>query len=187
MSLKSVHNCWHILPPKSQTSMTENTHLRSNNSREKNDKDHLCSAEKDLVMGMIKQALDGFEASSQQQHLQQLQALHHPASSPHGPPLGQSWRKPWRTRSGWTWAYRICTTVCLQMYWHVSTSSARTTCLDLPAMTSQVTKLCSAILILIHFSPSCVMLADYFHAGDFPISLQVPSEVACARDFYKWS
>ncbi|XP_075999675.1 protein TBATA [Genypterus blacodes] len=56
--------------------------------------------EKDLVMGMIKQALDGFDSSSQQQqHFQQLHALHHPAFTPHPPQLSQSWGKPWRTRS----------------------------------------------------------------------------------------
>ncbi|TKS89713.1 Protein TBATA [Collichthys lucidus] len=56
--------------------------------------------EKDLVMGMIKQALDGVElsASPQQQNLQQLQAL--PGASPqiHGPSFDQSWRKPQRMR-----------------------------------------------------------------------------------------
>ncbi|KAF7648467.1 hypothetical protein LDENG_00156600 [Lucifuga dentata] len=56
--------------------------------------------EKDLVMGMIKQALDGFDASGHQQNFQQLQALHHPASSPHAPPFSQSWKKPWNRRSG---------------------------------------------------------------------------------------
>ncbi|XP_027145253.1 uncharacterized protein LOC104935326 [Larimichthys crocea] len=56
--------------------------------------------EKDLVMGMIKQALDGVElsASPHQQNLQQLQAL--PGASPqiHGPSFDQSWRKPQRMR-----------------------------------------------------------------------------------------
>ncbi|TKS89722.1 Protein TBATA [Collichthys lucidus] len=52
--------------------------------------------EKDLVMGMIKQALDGVELSASPQ--QQLQAL--PGASPqiHGPSFDQSWRKPQRMR-----------------------------------------------------------------------------------------
>uniref|UniRef100_A0A3Q1JFW7 Uncharacterized protein n=1 Tax=Anabas testudineus TaxID=64144 RepID=A0A3Q1JFW7_ANATE len=53
--------------------------------------------EKDLVMGMIKQALEGVDLSGhQQQNLQQLQAFH-PGASPN-----QLWRKPQRTRSEWT-------------------------------------------------------------------------------------
>ncbi|XP_031171713.1 protein TBATA [Sander lucioperca] len=57
--------------------------------------------EKDLVMGMIKQALDGVEFSGHhQQNLQQLQAFH-PGASPsvYGPSFDQSWRKPQRTGS----------------------------------------------------------------------------------------
>ncbi|XP_071318860.1 protein TBATA [Trachinotus anak] len=51
--------------------------------------------EKDLVMGMIKQALDGVDLSGhQQQKLQQLQAFHPGASPP-----DQGWRKPRRTSS----------------------------------------------------------------------------------------
>ncbi|XP_026207459.1 protein TBATA [Anabas testudineus] len=50
--------------------------------------------EKDLVMGMIKQALEGVDLSGhQQQNLQQLQAFH-PGASPN-----QLWRKPQRTSS----------------------------------------------------------------------------------------
>ncbi|XP_022599074.1 protein TBATA [Seriola dumerili] len=57
--------------------------------------------EKDLVMGMIKQALDGVDLSGHRQHkFQQLQAFH-PGASPsvHGPSFDQGWRKPRRTCS----------------------------------------------------------------------------------------
>ncbi|XP_029312393.1 protein TBATA [Cottoperca gobio] len=55
--------------------------------------------EKDLVMGMIKQALDGVDLSGHsQQNFQQLQASH-PGASPSGPSFDQSWRKPQRTSS----------------------------------------------------------------------------------------
>nr|XP_020460677.1 protein TBATA [Monopterus albus] len=57
--------------------------------------------EKDLVMGMIKQALDGVDLSRHnQQNFQQLQAFH-PGGSPlaYGPSFDQSWRKPRRTSS----------------------------------------------------------------------------------------
>ncbi|KAM7370699.1 hypothetical protein PAMP_010225 [Pampus punctatissimus] len=57
--------------------------------------------EKDLVMGMIKHALDGVDLSGHhQQNLQQLQAFHPGASPTYGPPFNQPWRKPQRTRSG---------------------------------------------------------------------------------------
>ncbi|XP_030256371.1 protein TBATA isoform X1 [Sparus aurata] len=53
--------------------------------------------EKDLVMGMIKQALDGVDPSGRHQ---QLQALHPGASLPvYGPSFDQSWRKAQRTSS----------------------------------------------------------------------------------------
>ncbi|KAM9336913.1 protein TBATA [Symphorus nematophorus] len=57
--------------------------------------------EKDLVMGMIKQALDGVELSGHHsQTFQQLQALHHGASPPVcRSSFDQSWRKPQRTSS----------------------------------------------------------------------------------------
>ncbi|XP_038590953.1 protein TBATA [Micropterus salmoides] len=57
--------------------------------------------EKDLVMGMIKQALDGVYLSGHhQQNLQELQAFH-PGTSPpvYGPSFDQSWRKPQRMSS----------------------------------------------------------------------------------------
>ncbi|XP_076616818.1 protein TBATA [Chaetodon auriga] len=57
--------------------------------------------EKDLVMGMIRKALDGVDLSGhRQQNFQQLQALHPGASPPvYGPSFDQSWRKPQRMRS----------------------------------------------------------------------------------------
>ncbi|XP_040885194.1 protein TBATA [Toxotes jaculatrix] len=57
--------------------------------------------EKDLVMGMIKQALDGVDLSGHhQKNFQQLQAFHPGASPPvYGPSLDQTWRKPQRTCS----------------------------------------------------------------------------------------
>ncbi|XP_042253964.1 protein TBATA isoform X2 [Thunnus albacares] len=57
--------------------------------------------EKDLVMGMIKHALDGVDLSGHhQQNFQQLQAFHPGASPPaYGPPFNQLWRKPQRTSS----------------------------------------------------------------------------------------
>ncbi|KAI9546771.1 hypothetical protein NQZ68_022716 [Dissostichus eleginoides] len=57
--------------------------------------------EKDLVMGMIRQALDGVDLSAHpQRSFQQLQAFH-PGASPvvYGPSCDQSWRKPLRTSS----------------------------------------------------------------------------------------
>ncbi|KAK5906065.1 hypothetical protein CgunFtcFv8_001961 [Champsocephalus gunnari] len=57
--------------------------------------------EKDLVMGMIRQALDGVDLSAHpQRSFQQLQAFH-PGASPvvYGPSCDQSWRKPQRTSS----------------------------------------------------------------------------------------
>uniref|UniRef100_A0A8D2ZJ19 Thymus, brain and testes associated n=1 Tax=Scophthalmus maximus TaxID=52904 RepID=A0A8D2ZJ19_SCOMX len=58
--------------------------------------------EKELVMGMIRRALDGVDVSGHHQtNLQQLQALHPGASPPaYGPSFQQPWRKPPRTRSG---------------------------------------------------------------------------------------
>ncbi|XP_041819304.1 protein TBATA [Chelmon rostratus] len=54
--------------------------------------------EKDLVMGMIRKALDGVDPSG---HQQQLQALHPGACPPVcGPSFNQPWRKPQRMRSG---------------------------------------------------------------------------------------
>ncbi|XP_028991237.1 protein TBATA isoform X2 [Betta splendens] len=47
--------------------------------------------EKDLVMGMIKQALEGVDLQGQQQNLQQIPSFHPGASA------DQSWRKPQRT------------------------------------------------------------------------------------------
>ncbi|XP_070783790.1 protein TBATA [Enoplosus armatus] len=57
--------------------------------------------EKDLVMGMIKQALDGVDLSGHhQQNFQQLQAFRPGASPPaYGPSFDQFWRKPQRTSS----------------------------------------------------------------------------------------
>ncbi|XP_044034025.1 protein TBATA isoform X2 [Siniperca chuatsi] len=57
--------------------------------------------EKDLVMGMIKQALDGVDLSGHhQQNLQQLQTFHPGASPPvYGPSFDQPWRKPQRKSS----------------------------------------------------------------------------------------
>ncbi|XP_026171394.1 protein TBATA [Mastacembelus armatus] len=53
--------------------------------------------EKDLVMGMIRQALDGVDLSG---HQQQLQTFHPGASPPvYGPSFNQSWGKPRRTSS----------------------------------------------------------------------------------------
>ncbi|XP_042363333.1 protein TBATA [Plectropomus leopardus] len=57
--------------------------------------------EKDLVMGMIKQALDGVDLSAHhQQNIQQLQTLH-PGASPsvYGAPFNHPWRKQQRTSS----------------------------------------------------------------------------------------
>ncbi|CAK6956723.1 protein TBATA [Scomber scombrus] len=58
--------------------------------------------EKDLVMGMIKHALDGVDLSGHhQENFQQLQTFHPSASPPtYGPPLNQQWRRPQITRSG---------------------------------------------------------------------------------------
>lgn len=57
-----------------------------------------CGApsEKDLVMGMIKQALGGVEISGHNQHIQRIQALHPSVSAPppHGPSFKPFWRKP---------------------------------------------------------------------------------------------
>ncbi|XP_047183832.1 protein TBATA isoform X2 [Scophthalmus maximus] len=55
--------------------------------------------EKELVMGMIRRALDGVDVSGHHQtNLQQLQALHPGASPPaYGPSFQQPWRKPPRT------------------------------------------------------------------------------------------
>lgn len=60
--------------------------------------DAVLPSEKDLVMGMIKQALDGVDPSGHHQHLQAL----HPGASPpvYSPSFDQSWRKPQRTRLG---------------------------------------------------------------------------------------
>ncbi|AWP17830.1 putative protein TBATA-like [Scophthalmus maximus] len=57
--------------------------------------------EKELVMGMIRRALDGVDVSGHHQtNLQQLQALHPGASPPaYGPSFQQPWRKPPRTSS----------------------------------------------------------------------------------------
>ncbi|XP_071379494.1 protein TBATA [Centroberyx affinis] len=58
------------------------------------------STEKDLVMGMIQQALEGIDISGHQQSFGQVQALHTCASLPvQGPSFSQSWRKPRRTSS----------------------------------------------------------------------------------------
>ncbi|KAG7227996.1 hypothetical protein INR49_005617 [Caranx melampygus] len=56
--------------------------------------------EKDLVMGMIKQALDSIDLSGHHQKLQQLQAFHPGPSPPvRGPSFNQEGRKPRRTCS----------------------------------------------------------------------------------------
>ncbi|XP_068593048.1 protein TBATA [Cebidichthys violaceus] len=57
--------------------------------------------EKDLVMGMIKQAMDGVDVSgNHQQNFQQRRAFHTGASpSVYGPSFDQSWRKPRGTSS----------------------------------------------------------------------------------------
>lgn len=60
----------------------------------------VAPSEKDLVMGMIRKALDGVDPSG---HQQQLQALHPGACPPVcGPSFNQPWRKPQRMRSGWS-------------------------------------------------------------------------------------
>ncbi|XP_039991499.1 protein TBATA [Xiphias gladius] len=58
--------------------------------------------EKDLVMAMIKQALDGVELSGHhQQNFQPLQAFHPGPSPPvYGPSFDQPWRKPQKKWSG---------------------------------------------------------------------------------------
>ncbi|XP_054864783.1 protein TBATA-like isoform X1 [Amphiprion ocellaris] len=58
--------------------------------------------EKDLVMGMLRRALDGVDLSGRrnQRTFQQLQAFHPGASPPaYSPSFDQPWRKPWRTSS----------------------------------------------------------------------------------------
>ncbi|XP_070708347.1 protein TBATA [Pempheris klunzingeri] len=57
--------------------------------------------EKDLVMGMIKQALDGVDLTGRhQQNIQQFQAFHPDASPPaYGRSFDQSWNKPRRISS----------------------------------------------------------------------------------------
>uniref|UniRef100_A0AAQ6A5F4 Death domain-containing protein n=1 Tax=Amphiprion ocellaris TaxID=80972 RepID=A0AAQ6A5F4_AMPOC len=57
--------------------------------------------EKDLVMGMLRRALDAVDLSGRrnQRTFQQLQAFHPGASPPaYSPSFDQPWRKPWRTR-----------------------------------------------------------------------------------------
>ncbi|XP_054860275.1 protein TBATA-like [Amphiprion ocellaris] len=58
--------------------------------------------EKDLVMGMLRRALDAVDLSGRrnQRTFQQLQAFHPGASPPaYSPSFDQPWRKPWRTSS----------------------------------------------------------------------------------------